>query len=178
MKNILNPNEGEEIPLPRPFVSKDKKLVRVGVPADGNCFFHAVMRSCNIESELSADRFRMAVAHAYLDYHKEYKLQDLMDIEEAMFELKSPGRWVDERYTDCIGKALKVKIAIVTSNEKGETIQAPGTKICGCETSDQIVVLYFVPGKHHYEYVCLIHDEKIYSIFPDDHVIFSRGFSK
>lgn len=178
MRRILPPNEAEEIPLPRPFVSKDKKLVRVGVPADGNCFFHAVMRACNIDSDLSVDRFRLAVAHVYIEYHKKYMLEDLMDIEEAMFELKSPGRWVDERYTDCIGKTLKVKIAILTSNPAGETVQVPGTRICGCEESSEVILLYFVPKLHHYEYVCLIHEGNVHPTFPADHTIFTHGFSK
>lgn len=178
MKRILNPNEGEEIPLPRPFVSKNKKLVRVGVPADGNCYFHALMHATETDNQITVEKFRVGAAHAYMEYHKKNKLEDLMDIEDALAEIGTPGMWVDERYTDCIGKVLKIKIAIVTSNEKGETIQAPGTKICGCEDSSQVVVLYFVPKKHHYEYVCLIHEDQVYSIFPDNHAIFSRGFSK
>jgi len=175
---ILNPNEGEIIPLPKPFVSKDKKLVRIGVPADGNCFFHAVMAATGTETQITVQKFRVGVAHAYMDYHKKYKLEDLMDIDEAMFELESPGRWVDERYTDCIGKVLKIKIAILTTNSNGDTIQVPGTRLCGCEDSSEVVVLFFVPNKHHYEYVCLTHEDKIYSVFPDDHIIFSKGFSR
>jgi hypothetical protein len=178
MRRILPPNEAEEIPLPRPFVSKDKKLVRVGVPADGNCFFHAVMRACNIDHQITAEKFRECLVNVYMEYHKEHKLQDLMDVEEARFDLQTPGRWVDERYADCIGKTLKVKIAILTTNSVGQTVQIPGTRICGCDESKEVILLYFVPKLHHYEYVCLIHEGNVHSTFPDDHTIFTRGFSR
>lgn len=164
-----------EIPLPNDKISKDKFMVRVGVPADGNCYFHSLLRASNNDDKLTVREFRTILADN-IDkyYHDSENLKQVMTLEEVKRELSRSGAWVDERYTDYIGRSLGLKIVILTLDEKGNTIQVPGTRICGNPIADVVIGLFFLPAYSHYEYVCLVHNEKIYSHFLLNDCIFSN----
>lgn len=150
-------------------------MIRVGVPADGNCYFHALLRASNHDDKLTIREFRTMLANNVDKYyHESDNLKHVMGLNDVKKELKTPGAWVDERYTEFIARVFGLRVVILTLDNKGNTIQVPGTRICGDPSSDIVIGLFFLPEYSHYEYVCLVHEKNIYSHFSIKDRIFAN----